>query len=105
MTEGPILTEGMQPDTGFDPASRFGVAAYNDTGFLWETREPGVDKEETWEDGEHEFSTLTAAVERVLPQYARYGLTLDNAARLLIDVGMIRHTGVERPLEDDNEEE
>jgi hypothetical protein len=87
-----ILGEGDQPDLD----EGFSVRRYNETGFLWETRVPGRDKEDTWECGGHEFKTLTYAVLSLIPDpHVQYGISLDTAARILLELDLILHTGVE----------
>jgi len=92
MVDEEILTPGDNPETD---APDFSVSRYNKTGYVWETRVPGEDCEATWEDEEHQHATLTSAVNAAIPDWVKYGLTLDTAARLAIDVGLVMHTGME----------
>lgn len=76
------------------PRLDFDFDKENQTEYLWETRVPGTDAEETWDSGTHEFKTLADAVKSVLPYYAEFRLTLPEAAYLCLRLGLILGTGV-----------
>ena len=77
------------------PISKFDFKKLNKCGYVWEGRIPGVDCEESWEGGECEYDSLTEAVNDILPNYAAFGLTLENAAKLLLMLGVLIGTGME----------
>ncbi|MBU0495527.1 MAG: hypothetical protein KKA73_06785 [Chloroflexi bacterium] len=62
---------------------------------MWETREPGVDPEETWASGEHEHSTLEEAVAVAIPGYQELGLSFEQVALVAVAVGLVLSTGAE----------
>lgn len=77
------------------PIEEFDFAKLNKCGFAWEFRLPGVDFEESWEDGDSSFDSLEEAVLDILPNYRTFGLTMESAARLLLEVGILAGTGCE----------
>lgn len=77
------------------PIEKFDFKKLDKCGFMWEGRVPGVDCEESWESGDCEYESLTEAVNDILPNYKALGLTLENAAKILLQIGVIVGTGVE----------
>lgn len=72
----------------------FNFNKLNKCGFVWEIRIPGVDCERSWDDDSC-ANSLTEAVEDILPNYKEFGLTIESAAKLLLEVGIIAGTGME----------
>jgi hypothetical protein len=87
--------EFLGPEGTAMPLEDFDFAKLNKCGFAWEFRIPGVDCEESWEDGDSSFDSLEEAVLDILPNYRLFGLTMENAARLLLEVGILAGTGCE----------
>jgi hypothetical protein len=91
----------MSDDLGFTgpegvglPLKDFDFKKMDKCGFVWEIRIPGVDCEASWDDDSC-ANSLTEAVNDVLPNYREFGLTVETAARLLLEVGIIAGTGME----------
>src|SRR5512136_1598948 len=55
----------------------------------WETREAGVDTEDSWESENNPVHGLEAALDIVLPYWREAGLTHVKAAALAMDIGLI----------------
>ena len=77
------------------PVDDFDFDKMNKCGFAWEFRIPGVDAEESWEDGESSFDSLEEAVLDILPNYKDFGMTIPSAAKLLLFLGVLAGTGCE----------
>lgn len=82
------------PDGVAVPMKDFDFKKMNKCGFVWEIRIPGVDCESSWDD-DSGADSLTEAVEDILPNYREFGLTIETAAKLLLEVGIIAGTGCE----------
>lgn len=76
------------------PLSQFDFKKMDKCGFVWEIRIPGVDCEKSWDDDSCAES-LTEAVNDVIPNYKEFGLTVETAAKLLLELGIIAGTGME----------
>ena len=83
------------PEGAVIPLSDFDFKKMDKCGFAWECRIPGVDAEESWEDGDSSFDSLTEAVQDILPNYRSFGLTIESAAKLLLELGILAGTGCE----------
>lgn len=72
--------------------------------YLWEERVPGVHCEATWEDPENSYAhkTLQDAALSAFPDHAEYGLTLEQAAIICMDKGLVVSTGAAKPYWPDN---
>lgn len=84
----------MGPDGQEGDLDSFDFKKLDKCGFVWEVRIPGVDCEESWDDDSCADS-LTEAVNDILPNFKALGLTLENAAKLLLQIGIICGTGME----------
>lgn len=59
----------------------------------WEWRTPGVDMEETWNNGGNPIKGLRQTLEYVLPNWREFGLTLEDAIILCMDLNLILSVG------------
>lgn len=83
------------PEGVVTPITDFDFRKLDKCGFAWEFRIPGVDVEESWEDGDSSFDSLTEAVQDILPNHKEFGLTIESAAKLLLLLGILAGTGCE----------
>lgn len=83
------------PGGSVEPIEEFDFKKMNKCGYVWEFRLPGVDAEESWEDGDSSFDSLEEAVLDILPNYKEFGLTIPLAAKLLLELGILAGTGCE----------
>lgn len=81
----------------------FNFAAENECGYVWEICEPGTNAEATFSDPKNQAASLKDAVRRVLPNHQALGLTQEDAAALLLKLGIIRGTGIEVKEEREDE--
>lgn len=82
------------PEGVVTPISDFDFKKMDKCGFVWEIRIPGVDCEKSW-DGDSCADSLTEAVNDILPNYKEFSLTVETAAKLLLELGIIAGTGCE----------
>lgn len=59
----------------------------------WEIRIPGVDMETTWNQEDQPVKTLMEAIEKALPRWPKFGLFIEDAALLLMEMNVIMTVG------------
>ena len=75
--------------------AEFDFKKENSAGYAWEVRYPGMDAEDTWGRDNNPYPNLEKAVMVAFPQYKDYGMTIETAAKLCLELGLILGTGVE----------
>jgi hypothetical protein len=83
------------------PLKEFDFQRENSAGYAWEVRFPGVSEDESWEMDSNPYSNLENAVMAAFPHYKDYGLSIETAAKLCLELGLILGTGVK--LDDEEE--
>lgn len=83
------------PEGEVTPIADFDFDKLNKCGFAWEFRIPGVDCEKSWEDGDSSYDSLEEAVLDILPNHNEFGLSIPQAAKLLLLLGILAGTGCE----------
>lgn len=77
------------------PLKDFSFQQENSCRYYWEIRMPGVPVSDNWFD-ESACETLIEAILKVCPAYEGHKLSLTRLARILLDLGIVVGTGVER---------
>lgn len=85
---------------GQRPLKDFNFKWENSSRYAWEVRFPGMDAEASWELDDNPYPNLEKAVMAAFPHYKDYGLTMETAAKLCLELGLILGTGVETGMDD-----
>lgn len=83
------------PGGGPVSIEKFDFNQWNDPANVWEVRAAGVDSESSWESSDNPQPSLSGAVKAAFPHYQDHGLTLEQAARICLDLGLVVGTGLD----------